>query len=748
MIVIADDTLNLNQYPFLSEEKYNSICKVYTKIKTSDLRNLKYEAENSALFCYHKSLRFFNSQERHLDVESNKNYRENLIKTVKNKVSFSGGADNNNIKLRELKKDEFYKNLKSFLDLYVSTKTIDLETLFFGSKSLSTVEKVQSSGSFFTKNNFVFTAKESEDANFSFREITDFTNKKIHQILLRNLNDIEYENIYIPLNFTDYFDCDGLRFATHIRCTKIKNQLKNIYVYGTSTFEQLIDNEFFDILKTKNVFYIDYNKRSLLDSENKQTENFKDEELSSELRKLNIKAPEGNHTIANKWAIYRWSKILDISDEAITKNFSGINYSLYFKYLQTIYPIHETEKIKKEEFIIQGIENKKILYIDDEAEKGWSAIFKHIFNNVNNFDYLKKEVFSGKSQDEIIETCLDKIVGSAENRIKGNADIDIVILDFRLHQDDFLQTDFHEITGLKVLKRIKEYNPGIQVIIFSATNKIWNLQSIMKIGADGFIMKESVENSSDRDFTKLSLQNLVSNIDTSLKMSFLKKAFLEIKTIKSNVQNLILGIKSFIVNDFEKEIITYLDLGFELLNHVKNDSKYFNYAYIQFFLIIELIGKSELFVKEESGGDYVTVMCGNEEVLIQQPNGKTLQRSLKFSGNNKYEFGNITIQKKENQRIDTNFRISALLIFRFGNVNSSVEKWPTIRDNRNSKAAHYDKNHSKNNINKNDIFDILSFINYLTNRQNIKNSNSEKGLKQKSFDDALKELANDPRVKK
>lgn len=49
---------------------------------------------------------------------------------------------------------------------------------------------------------------------------------------------------------------------------------------------------------------------------------------------------------------------------------------------------------------------------------------------------------------------------------------------------------------------IKKINPGIQVIIFSATNKVWNLQALQEAGADGFIIKESPENSIDPNFTK------------------------------------------------------------------------------------------------------------------------------------------------------------------------------------------------------------------------------------------------------
>lgn len=97
----------------------------------------------------------------------------------------------------------------------------------------------------------------------------------------------------------------------------------------------------------------------------------------------------------------------------------------------------------------------------------------------------------------------------------------------RLHESDYENIT---LTGIEVLEKIKGHNPGIQVIIFSATNNIWNLQSLQD-RADGFIIKESPENSIDKRFTDKAIRSLKNSIKTSLKRKFLKEVFKKCKLI-------------------------------------------------------------------------------------------------------------------------------------------------------------------------------------------------------------------------
>ena len=148
-----------------------------------------------------------------------------------------------------------------------------------------------------------------------------FSDSSLHRdVVLSFLNDKVFDNLYIPLCFGNTLsDLNGLRLAAHIRCTPTPNQLKNIFIYGVVPYEKLIQNPYFDILKTKNVFYIDYSKKTLQEAEKRETELFSESELATEIAKIKLNAPKDNHSIANEWAIYRWAKTIESSDNDIEK---------------------------------------------------------------------------------------------------------------------------------------------------------------------------------------------------------------------------------------------------------------------------------------------------------------------------------------------------------------------------------------------------------------------------------------------
>jgi hypothetical protein len=98
------------------------------------------------------------------------------------------------------------------------------------------------------------------------------------------------------------------------------------------------------------------------------------------------------------------------------------------------------------------------------------------------------------------------------------------------------------------------------------------------------------------------------------------------------------------------------------------------------------------------------------------------------------------------KRLDTNFKVSALLMFRYGHTNSSVKKWTEICGHRNTKIAHYKKD-STSTINIDNILDLINFVQYITNLKNIKSDNKGKGLKEKSMEESMIELKNQPYYK-
>src|SRR5690606_38175202 len=410
----------------------------------------------------------------------------------------------------------------------------------------------------------------------------DVSDEKLSEKVSEWLSETEYDNIFLPLCFGPTLsDYNGLRLATHIRCTSTKNQLKRILIYGFVGLDYLVDHEYFNILKTKNVELIPYSKKAFELVGNKYVEPLQSDELSKEIQKLKLDPPlnyADSHAIANEWAIYQWSKTIgcDQTDE-LTKVFQNVQANLYFKYLRTINAISVLDKISLDKLRINFENRPRVLLIDDEGDKGWNEIFAHLLYDINkiDIDYLGDD-FKNKSQDEIIEISIEKIFKD---------DIDIVILDFRLNPSDFEKKVSEQITSVQLLNKIKEKNPGVQVIAFSATNKIWNFQALLESDVDGFVFKDSSEN------VNQTISSLIDKIKLCSEKAFLlKPIYKTFKTLKNNA--------SVLSEPFKNNIGKNLSICFELLVKSFQISKYRNYAYLQLFLIVEE------FIKEESVFEY------------------------------------------------------------------------------------------------------------------------------------------------
>ncbi len=443
-----------------------------------------------------------------------------------------------------------------------------------------------------------------------------------------------------------------------------------IFIYGFVGLDYLLKHEYFNILKTKDIQLVSYSKKDFGMAANTYFDSFKPEELSKEIKKLKLDPPlnySDSHSIANEWAIHQWAKTIGCDEtEELKKVFQNVHYNLYFKYLRTIHPISKQDVISSTKLKIDYKGKPKVLLIDDESEKGWYEIFAFLLGDLNNIytDYLGVD-FKSLSSDEIIEKSIDNIF---------REDIDVVILDFRLNPSDFESMNSEEMTSIKLLKKIKKRNPGIQVIIFSATNKIWNLQALQEARADDFIFKDGREN------IYQSISSLIAKLASSLKKAFLlKPIYKSFDSLKNNAINL--------SDSFKTNLDKNLSICFELLIKSFEISKYRNYAYLQLFLIVEEFIKEDS-VFEFGSNCYVVTPSARYLVLSKiDPTKKNspAKSAIKFIENN----GHYNIEQSNyNRSVDTNFIMSAILLFRNGLTTSGGENWSKIYSIRNKKAAH------------------------------------------------------------
>lgn len=561
-------------------------------------------------------------------------------------------------------------------------------------------------------------------------ELVSFSMSKVSDFYPENYKNEIHEILFVPTIF-DYrngISYQGVEFALHwyFYLISLNNKFNfKIVLLGTEDKSAFFQNCLYsNFLKCPNVDYLQNNfediTQYLLDYKTKE---FDKKEALEKIDLIGIKPPtsyKSHHSIANEWSIIRWAKALKINTDEVEefkKIENNIETSLYYNYLNTKYPISRNQKVNERKLINSG----KILFIDDEVEKGWNIIFKKICTTKNYSSFGKD--FKNWEQDRIINESFEKA-----------KEADVVILDLRLHDNDFDEKDPKVITGYKLLKKIKEYNRGIQVIIFSATNKIWNLQAIQDY-ADGFIMKESPENSIYDTFTSHSIENIFDIIDKCLKMNFLSRAKIQLDQIKE------LSTKNEEYKDFFNDIDSDLEISFDLLINTKSSNKYFSYAFLQLFQIIEnYINNENVFIE----GDDSYVKLKNHEIYVQKRGSEKLEKSITLTQNGKYEIKQnlLTLKNKyvPTKRLDTNFKVSAVLIYKYGKINSSVEKWTDIYTIRNTKAAHYNPD---NELKSNDIFMLIDFIKYFIDARNENDTNLNMGLKKKTYEESKELLLKD-----
>ena len=325
-------------------------------------------------------------------------------------------------------------------------------------------------------------------------------------------------------------------------------------------------------LKCPNIYYkqIEFDTRWNYSNDIKTIDK---KEAIEVLKTIGLKPPtsyKSHHSITNEWSIFRWSSYLGIQ----TPIEKEVENSLYFQYLKAIYEIDEIDPIR---YFLVG--KGKILLIDDEEQKGWDNFFKRFklpADTKLTIESIGREFKRLENKDLVITQAVEKI---------KSFDPDVIILDLRLHDSDFDEHKPEELTGYSILKKIKnEINNGIQVILFSASNKIWNYQALAEIGFDGWILKESPELSVDPHYTRNAIKDLKGQIDQCFERGYLKTIFKDIQDLSTALDNLRYE------PNFLEMIKKQLNLSYYLLSKAENKEQ-FAYAYVSLYMVIEIINK-------------------------------------------------------------------------------------------------------------------------------------------------------------
>ena len=333
----------------------------------------------------------------------------------------------------------------------------------------------------------------------------------LDKVLLSKMEQ-EYALIILPISLNELnpLEYSGLRCAAHIRLDKrFKNERTPILFLAPEGLEEVLRlSKMGEFLLTPSVFISGCNtKESLLawiEDKRSRIEGHRisDIEYESFLNRFEVKPPmnfaDEHHSITNIWTILRWNEMLQRTDSAdpfLSEDVKDFSCSLYYKWLQAQQSAREHFRPKKKETSFIGtIADKKIVHIDDDVNRGLGDVLENVFRSSKASYIPFKDFNSTYTQEEL------------ERRIKSfldeNDDADCYLVDLRLHETDNIPFDENNdeaikevvknFTGHRIARYIYGKNPGNQIVIFTASNKIWNYVAAEKYFS-GYVIKENPE---------------------------------------------------------------------------------------------------------------------------------------------------------------------------------------------------------------------------------------------------------------
>ena len=144
----------------------------------------------------------------------------------------------------------------------------------------------------------------------------------------------------------------------------------------------------------------------------------------------------------------------------------------------------------------------KIIYVDDQAQEGWAKIFQRMIYGGESDNFAVIVPQKEEDEKEIVQRILNE-----EKRLKENTNqIVLLILDLRLKQEKG-ELPIEDISGIKVLKELKEEKFSSPILITTASNKWKSYKEINRLGALAYWQKKGLD---EQNNTKSLLENYFS----------------------------------------------------------------------------------------------------------------------------------------------------------------------------------------------------------------------------------------------
>lgn len=143
----------------------------------------------------------------------------------------------------------------------------------------------------------------------------------------------------------------------------------------------------------------------------------------------------------------------------------------------------------------------QIIYVDDQAEEGWSKVFQYMLYAGENQEYFKTIVPDKKIGDD--EEFVDEVIKAIEAKVKehkhkNEGQLVLLILDLRLRGEKG-DIPVSQLSGIKVLARLKKALFSYPILITTASNKRTPYREALQLGALAYWQKKGLDERNDTD---------------------------------------------------------------------------------------------------------------------------------------------------------------------------------------------------------------------------------------------------------
>lgn len=569
-----------------------------------------------------------------------------------------------------------------------------------------------------------------EDWQFHDYVISIFKNKKILRLV-------------IPLTINDA-SFQGLRLGLHIRLNnKLNFEQKSIPILFTSdrfTFENIFSNPTLPIkndrslphylLLTPNI-YLEKNNLDIIQKIfDISTPMSQSEYQNKFLNAIKILPAEslGKHSLANLWGAFQLAKTT--GNVAVLEGNIGLlnkQKDIYFQYIeaQTGFQnvVSASDGSNKEKTLTIDAKAKNILFIDDEADKGWDVVLKSIFKEPKLFESV------GKLENESHKSYLERVEVKV-NELDNNKlpTWDLILLDLRLDETEDRGKNANKLakdySGANILDKIKKTNEGTQVIIFTASDKAWNMRELLRVGADGYYVKESPEHSRDSEFSLTNYISFKKQVEQCFEKGFLRELYEINNSIDKRLQleNGNLGNRNLsrkTVNLIKD--VTLTQAFNAAVKITKEKPEYALYSFLEYYKISEALSEDLIQYHSNSNKKSIKVLQkgkgGSNE--IEFISDLPLISKIKPIKDESDQYIKTYLKEdypptKEDQtfytgRLSASLQFSALLLLKFKLETETVTDFMHLNNLRNKTVVHF----SKDSVDKIMVEDIIKFASIL-----------------------------------